>query len=411
MRSTQYTLSIGFIVLLSAILGGLSGGSIVYLTQNNNMSLEPTSEKIILSTNNPTSIPTLIASPTITIVPPTPTQISPTPTNILPTQSVENSSITSTIETRSIQITTAITEAVEIISPAVVTVINLGDSGTQQGSGSGVIFSKSGHIITNDHVISGHKNLVVVLVDGTTIPAVLVGSDTYADVAVLQVDAIPPGIASFGNSDVLRPGETVIAIGSPLGDFKNTVTVGVVSATGRSVDTTKGYQLEDLIQTDAAINQGNSGGPLVNLAGQVIGINTLIVRGGSFGNSVAEGLGFAVASNTVGAISDQIVNYGSVARPYLGVNWESINPRISWVYNLPVEWGIYITRVAENSAAQKSGIKAGDIIVALDDIPLNEDHPFINVLLSYEPGDIITATVVREETVLNLNIKLGENKF
>ncbi|HCU98510.1 MAG TPA: 2-alkenal reductase, partial [Chloroflexi bacterium] len=102
-------------------------------------------------------------------------------------------------------------------------------------------------------------------------------------------------------------------------------------------------------------------GPLVNLAGQVIGINTLIVRGGSFGNSVAEGLGFAVASNTVGAISDQIVNYGSVARPYLGVNWESINPRISWVYNLPVEWGIYITRVAENSAAQKSGIKAGDI--------------------------------------------------
>ena len=411
MRSTQYTLSIGFIVLLSAILGGLSGGSIVYLTQSDNMSLEPTSEKTFLPTNNPTSIPTLIASPTITIVPPTPTQISPTPTNILPTQSVENSSITSTIETRSIQITTAITEAVEIISPAVVTVINLGDSGTQQGSGSGVIFSKSGHIITNDHVISGHKNLVVVLVDGTTIPAVLVGSDTYADVAVLQVNAVPPGIASFGNSDVLRPGETVIAIGSPLGDFKNTVTVGVVSATGRSVDTTKGYQLEDLIQTDAAINQGNSGGPLVNLAGQVIGINTLIVRGGSFGSSVAEGLGFAVASNTVGAISDQIVNYGSVARPYLGVNWESINPRISWVYNLPVEWGIYITRVAENSAAQKSGIKAGDIIVALDDIPLNEDHPFINVLLSYEPGDIITATVVREETVLNLTIKLGESKF
>ena len=258
-------------------------------------------------------------------------------------------------------------------------------------------------------MISGHETLAVVFVDGETAQAKLVGSDTYADLAVLQVQPPLPGVASLGNSDVLRPGETVIAIGSPLGDFKNTVTVGVVSATGRTVDTGKGYQLEDLIQTDAAINQGNSGGPLVNLAGQVIGLNTLIVRGGSFGRSIAEGLGFAVASNTVGAISKQLIENGRVARPFLGINWESVTPRIAEVYNLPTPWGIFITRVATDSAAHIAGLQAGDIIVKLDDIPLDGNHPFINVLYSYQPGDTITAEIDREGEEKVVTITLGES--
>ena len=244
--------------------------------------------------------------------------------------------------------------------------------------------------------------------DGGSVPAKLIGADTFSDIAVLQVSPPLPGIAELGNSDVLRPGESVIAIGSPLGDFKNTVTVGVVSATGRMVDTGRGYQLEDLIQTDAAINQGNSGGPLVNLSGQVIGLNTLIVRGGGFGSALAEGLGFAVASNTVRAVSDQIVQNGYVARPYLGIRWESINPRIAWVYDLPVDWGIYVTRVATASAAALAGIQPGDIIVALGETPLDEEHPFINALLAYQPGDTLTASVVRGLEVHSIDLVLGE---
>ena len=143
-------------------------------------------------------------------------------------------------------------------------------------------------------------------------------------------------MATLGNSDVLNPGETVIAIGSPLGDFKNTVTVGVVSATGRSIDTGNGYTIDGLIQTDAAINQGNSGGPLVNLAGEVIAINTLIVRNSGSG-TVAEGLGFAIPINTAQAVADQIIQNGYISRPYMGINFQPITPDIANAYNLPVQ--------------------------------------------------------------------------
>jgi 2-alkenal reductase len=381
MNRAPFTFSLIFIVALAAAAGSLAGGAAVYLAVRE--SVAPASTSTYVSSMD--SLKSASA----------------------PTISVPNNEIR--IETKSIEITTAITEAVEIISPSVVTVLNMSRNGTEQGSGSGVIFSNNGYLLTNDHVISGHETLAVVFVDGETAQAKLVGSDTYADLAVLQVQPPLPGVASLGNSDVLRPGETVIAIGSPLGDFKNTVTVGVVSATGRTVDTGKGYQLEDLIQTDAAINQGNSGGPLVNLAGQVIGLNTLIVRGGSFGRSIAEGLGFAVASNTVGAISKQLIENGRVARPFLGINWESVTPRIAEVYNLPTPWGIFITRVATDSAAHIAGLQAGDIIVKLDDIPLDGNHPFINVLYSYQPGDTITAEIDREGEEKVVTITLGES--
>ena len=174
-------------------------------------------------------------------------------------------------------------------------------------SGSGVFISSQGYILTNNHVIADTQgDLTIVLSDGTQETAKIVGADQYSDIAVLKTSGKVPAVATLGNSDVLNPGETVIAIGSPLGDFKNTVTVGVVSATGRSIDTGNGYSIDNLIQTDAAINQGNSGGPLVNLAGQVIAINTLIVRNSGAG-TVAEGLGFAIPINTASTVAQQLI--------------------------------------------------------------------------------------------------------
>ena len=171
--------------------------------------------------------------------------------------------------------------------------------------------------------------LSVILADGTSLPADLTGTDQFADLAVLKVSGKMPAVAALGNSDQLKPGETVIAIGSPLGSFRNTVTVGVVSATGRSMDTGNGYQMENMIQTDAAINQGNSGGPLVDLAGEVIGINTMIVRGNGYSSAVAEGLGFSIPANTARTVADQIIQKGYFARPDLGIQSVDVVPSIA----------------------------------------------------------------------------------
>jgi 2-alkenal reductase len=214
-------------------------------------------------------------------------------------------------------------------------------------------------------------------------------------------------VAKLGNSDVLQPGESVIAIGSPLGNFKNTVTVGVVSATGRSIDTGNGYQIEDLIQTDAAINHGNSGGPLVNLAGEVVGINTLVVRNTNSGD-VAEGLGFAIPVNTAQAVAQQIIEKGYFARPYLGISFQPINPDVAAIYNLPAQWGVYITRVAENSPAQQAGLQEGDIITKIGEVALDETHSYVNTIFGFQPGDQITLDVVRGNETMQVNVTLGE---
>ena len=209
-------------------------------------------------------------------------------------------------------IETTITDAVQKIAPAVVTVVGtvpgqmtiFGNQGDATVSGSGFFISSDGYILTNNHVVEGTNSVKVIRSDGSKLSAKIVGTDPYADVAVLKTEGQSVTALVLGNSDILKSGETLIAIGSPLGDFKNTVTVGVVSATGRMIDTGNGYQMENLIQTDAAINQGNSGGPLVDLAGEVIGMNTLVVRNSSSG-SVAEGLGFAIPINTARATADQ----------------------------------------------------------------------------------------------------------
>jgi serine protease Do len=313
------------------------------------------------------------------------------------------------------EIETTITQAVQTVRSTVVTVVGtvpgqntfFGPTGDQTVSGSGIFISDQGYILTNNHVVDGVQDVSVVLSDGTTQKASIVGTDKYSDLAVLKVAGNVPAVATLGNSDVLNPGETVIAIGSPLGDFKNTVTVGVVSATGRSIDTGDGYQIENLIQTDAAINQGNSGGPLLNLAGQVIGINTLVVRSTGTG-AVAEGLGFAIPVNTARTISEQIIQKGYVSRPYLGIQWQAITPRIAAFYNLPVQWGVYISDVSANSPAAKANIQTGDIITKVGNITLDETNSYINTLFQYNPGDQVTIELVRNNKTLQVQVTLGE---
>jgi serine protease Do len=319
------------------------------------------------------------------------------------------------IDTTNIE--TTITRAVEKIGPAVVTVVGtlpgrmtfFGRTGSQTVSGSGVFISDQGYLLTNNHVVEGTKQVTIVLSDGSQEKATIVGTDPFSDIAVLKAENRVPAVAALGNSDGLKPGESVIAIGSPLGTFKNTVTVGVVSATDRSIDTGQGYQIEGLIQTDAAINQGNSGGPLVNLAGEVVGINSLIVRNSGSG-AVAEGLGFAIPINTAWAVAQQIMEKGYFARPYLGISYQSITPDIATAYNLPVQWGAYVTDVADNSPASQAQLQVGDIITSIGGVTLDETHSYINTLFAYKPGDQVTLELVRNGKSLQVQVTLGESK-
>ncbi|HEY5982781.1 MAG TPA: trypsin-like peptidase domain-containing protein [Anaerolineales bacterium] len=331
---------------------------------------------------------------------------------IIPTTS---SSPRQTLNLNTTDVETTITQAVKTVGPAVVTVVGtipgqqtfFGQTADQEVSGSGFFISDKGYIITNNHVIEGTKSVKIVLSNGTEQDATVVGADKYNDIAVLKADGAVPAIAALGNSDVLQPGESVIAIGSPLGDFKNTVTVGVVSATGRSIDTGQGYQVEGLVQTDAAINQGNSGGPLVNLAGEVIGVNTLIVRG-SNGGAVAEGLGFAIPIDTAQAVAAQIIAKGYFAHPYVGIAYQPITPAIAKAYDLPAEWGVYVSRVSPNSPATAAGLKRGDIITKVGDVAMDETHSYLNTLYSYDPGEHVTLTVIRDGKTIQVDVTLGE---
>lgn len=329
---------------------------------------------------------------------------------LLPTPMAANE-----IQVSSTQYETAITQSAEKTGPSVLTIISVipgqmtffGQSAESEVSGSGFIITADGYTLTNNHVVEGASKVVGVLADGTQVDAKIIGTDTFADLAVLKLDITNLTPASLGNSDNLKPGETVLAIGSPLGDFKNSVTVGVISATGRSISTSDGYQMEDLIQTDAAINEGNSGGPLVNLAGEVVGINTLVVRGSGYSSNIAEGLGFAIPINTAYAVADQIIQHGYFARPYLGIRWQSINPRLSSMYGLPVEWGVYVAEVVSNSPASVAGLQRGDIITRIGSETLDADHSYINALFSYSPGETIPIEYIRGTQKMETEITLG----
>ncbi len=307
------------------------------------------------------------------------------------------------MEVEQVEVSSQITKVVEEIGPAVVTITAVvpgtygwfGYTSDSTSMGSGVIISEDGYILTNNHVIEEGKEYYAELADGTSLQAELVSADSFSDLAVLKVEGTMPAVAKLGNSDVLKSGETVIAIGSPLGNFKNTVTVGVISATGRFLESSNGYQMENLIQTDAAINQGNSGGPLVNLSGEVIGINVMIVRGSNSTTATAEGLGFAIPSNTAKLISEQIIEKGSFSRPVLGIRWAEITSRMAYAYRLPVERGVYVMDVTRNGPADIAGIQADDIIVRIGDYSIEENGSYYNCLFKYSPGDTVEVEVYR----------------
>jgi len=342
------------------------------------------------------------------------TQAAVAPITAIPANSTNPAS---TFVLNATDVESAVTQAVQKEGPAVVTVVGtipgratfFGQTGDQTVSGSGVFISDKGYILTNNHVVEGTTTVSIILSDGTQEKVSLVGTDRYSDIAVLKVMGTVPAVAVLGNSDALKPGESVIAIGSPLGDFKNTVTAGVVSATGRSIDTGNGYQIEGLIQTDAAINQGNSGGPLVNLAGEVVAINTLIVRNSGSG-TVAEGLGFAIPINTAEKVAQQIIEKGYYSRPNLGINYQSITPDIAYTYTLPVQWGVYVTQVAAGSPAATAGLQPGDIITSVGNVTLDENHSYLNTLFTFKAGDQINVGFVRNGQSYQVQVTLGESR-
>ena len=375
-RRVFYACFVVVVAGMSALVGAFAGGTAVYRAVQNRSSFPVSLQQAIPASNT-----------------------NPNQTFTLNTTDIES----------------AITQSVKRVGPAVVTVVGtipgqmtfFGQTGDQTVSGTGFFITDQGYILTNNHVVEGTKQVNIILSDGTQQSATLVGTDQYSDIAVLKTDGKVPAVVTLGNSDKLDPGESVIAIGSPLGDFKNTVTVGVVSATGRSIDSGKGYTIENLIQTDAAINHGNSGGPLVDIAGEVIGINTLIVRDTGSGD-VAEGLGFAIPLNTAQAVAQQIIQQGYFARPYLGISFQPINPDIADRYNLPAKWGAYVTQVETGSPAVNAGLMENDIITRVGDITLDDSHSYINALFTYKPGDTIPLVIMRNGNETQLQVTLGE---
>ncbi len=317
-----------------------------------------------------------------------------------------------------VQEESATIDVVAKVGPSVVTVVNLktpqwdffGNLRQPQSLGSGVVIAPDGYVVTNNHVVEGNASLSIITATGQKYDAELVGSDELSDLAVLRILG-DPGLpmAELGDSDALVQGQRVVAIGSALGEFKNTVTVGVVSGLDRSIDMGEGFRMEGLIQTDAAINHGNSGGPLVNLQGQVIGINTLIIRGDGTTLDVAEGLGFAIPSNTVRVVTAQLIQYGYVRRPYLGISHVELTPGMATYYGLSVTKGTLVVRVVRGSPAEQAGLKPGDVLLAINDEALDEEHPFVNVLLHHQPGETVTLHVNRYGQTLTLQATLGES--
>ena len=305
------------------------------------------------------------------------------------------------------------------VGPAVVTIVNqlapqqdiFGN--TVPGSkaeGSGFIIDTKGDIVTNNHVVNGEQSLTVVFSDGHKASANVVRTDPLSDLAVVRVNAKVPAVLHFGASSSLLPGEPVLAIGSALGEFRNTVTAGVVSALGRTINEQNGVSLHDMIQTDAAINQGNSGGPLLDDRGEVVGVNTAITRGAStsdlFGLSqsgVAEGLGFAIPSDTVKNVAARLVQNKPPA--FLGVSYHQLSQQDATFYNFPI--GAYVTAVKSGSPADQAGIKARDIITKIDGQSLSDTYTLEQIVSNHQPGQKVTLSVWRSGKTLSIQVKLG----
>ncbi|MEP6638813.1 MAG: trypsin-like peptidase domain-containing protein, partial [Chloroflexota bacterium] len=273
-----------------------------------------------------------------------------------------------------------------------------------------VIFDSHGWILTNHHVVEGGEKFDVELKDGRVLQGTVYGIDTLTDLAIVKVGATDLPSAAIGESDALKVGQLVVAIGSPLGTYSNSVTSGIVSAKGRSITTDNNESLTNLIQTDAAINPGNSGGPLLDAGGSVIGINTAIATN-------SNGIGFAIPIDVARPIMAQAVAGQPLSRPYMGLHFVSITRQIAAKQKLPVNVGALVggvdangqpvTGVEAGKPADLGGIKDGDIIVSLNDKVIDEEHPLDATLSQFSPGATVKVQVLRAGKTMTLQVTLG----
>ncbi|HZU14384.1 MAG TPA: trypsin-like peptidase domain-containing protein [Chloroflexota bacterium] len=298
-------------------------------------------------------------------------------------------------------------QSVTKVSPAIVKVTNVG-----VGLGSGVILTKNGYIVTNNHVVAQASSLTVTLADNRTLSAHLVGTDPIDDLAVVKVNAANLPTATLGDSSRLVVGETVLAIGNPIG-YTRTATIGIVSALNRTVQEGQNSRasIPNAIQTSAPINPGNSGGALINLGGQVVGIPTLAAIDPEFGTT-ANGIGFAIPSNTVARIAPQLIKYGKVihsGRPAIGVYVEDVDAQLAAAYNLPISHGVLVIKDTPGGGAAKAGIKPYDIIIAVNGQATSSESALLDVLAQHQPGQSVSVTVVTKGGQhRTYRVKLGE---
>ncbi len=309
----------------------------------------------------------------------------------------------------------AVITAVAKVMPAVVTITarsNGGVTGGTNGVGSGFIFDAGGWILTNKHVVDGADEISVQLTDSRVFVGRVYGIDTLTDLAIVKIDATGLPTAPIGSSDDLELGQLAIAIGNPLGTFENTVTTGVVSGLGRQIRAgdalgTSSEQLSNLIQTDAAINPGNSGGPLINSAGQVIGINTAV-------NRDAQGIGFAIPISIARPIMELALAGKPIARPWIGVYYVRLNAALAEERGLGIDHGVLID-AADNGApgvfpgspAEAAGLRDGDVVVAVDGERIDDRHDLAALVMPHAPGDVVVLDVVRDGETLQVSVTLG----
>jgi serine protease Do len=277
-----------------------------------------------------------------------------------------------------------------------------------EGVGSGVIYREDGHIITNDHVVEGANEVNIAFIDGTTARAEVVGRDPRTEIAVVRVNRDNLPAAAFNEEEPII-GQLAVAVGSPSG-FESTVTSGVISGLNRelSPQLTGGQQqipsLVDLIQTDAAISPGSSGGALANRDGEVIGINVAYLPP----ESGAQGIGFAIPSDTAISVADQLIETGEVSSPYLGVSLADLTPQAAEEFGLDVDSGAVVLEVVPGTPADEAGLRVEDIIVGLDDTPIESSGDLLGALRDYEPGDTVQLTIVRDDDEQTFDVTLAE---
>ena len=302
----------------------------------------------------------------------------------------------------------SVVSAVSRVAPAVVNIeIQQRGKGRPRdvaGSGSGFVIAPDGFILTNSHVVHHPTQIIVNLSDGREYSAQLIGDDPETDLAVIRIDASQLTHVRLADSESLRVGQIAIAIGNPLG-FQASVTAGVISALGRSMYSQSGRLIDNIIQTDAALNPGNSGGPLVNSAGEVIGVNTAMIR-------PAQGICFAIASNTAKLVAGWLIRDGRIRRSYIGVAGQNVplHRRVVRFYNLPLETGVLVASVEKDSPAQRAGLREGDIIVAFNQRPIGTIHDLHKMLVSEQIGVTARLLIIRRTEKLELSILPAESR-